>query len=342
MVDISVIIPVYNTENYIEQCLQSVIDSKGFDRCEVILVDDGSTDDSAEIAAAITGQYANMALHRFDNSGPSTARNRGAELARGRYLYFLDSDDWLEPDYLQELYRVIEEKQCDMVFAGFSRLSEQGGKEEALTERAVDGQKDAAPVVRDILNQTQVMAGTEYLNCRMDVGDWENRVWSMLFRREFWLRSRLAFDEEVFLYEDVLLINLALLYADRVCSVPVYGYWYRYRTDSLVQGGVKERDIWECLKVLQRFRALWTEMDEIQRKALGRVLFEHISMTLYYIGTVRPKEKKDYYSQIRQGDMMAILRGSITCKKEWMKYLIFRYGTGAYYWLVRKRERKIR
>ena len=303
--------------------MQSVIDSTVFNMCEVILIDDGSTDDSVEIAKKIADGHPNITLYQFANAGPSSARNHGMELAGGKYIYFLDSDDYLERDYLYKLYHAIEENQCDIVFAGFSKVTE---------DRLI-----IQSVSRPILDEVQVMSGLGYLNRRMDLGDWENRVWSMIFRRDFLLENHLCFDTEVFLYEDVLLINQALLYAKRVCSVPTYGYQYRFRKESLVQGGAREKDIEECIKVLQRFRDLWMEIDETRRKALGRALFEHISMTLYYIGTVRPKEKKNYYSQIRQGDMMMILKRSVTCKKEWVKYLIFRYGIGVYYWLVRKR-----
>ncbi len=322
MAEISIIIPIYNTGKYIRECLQSVIDSVGFDMCEVILIDDGSTDDSVEIVKKTAGVYPNIALYQFANAGPSSARNHGMELAAGKYIYFLDSDDYLERDYLDKLYHAIEENQCDMVFAGFSKASED--------RFAIQ------PVSRPILNETQIMSGIGYLNRRMDLGDWENRVWSMMFRRDFLLENHLCFDTEVFLYEDVLLINQALLYAKRICSVPTYGYQYRFRKESLVQGGVKEKDIEECIKVLQCFRTLCLELNQQQQKALGRVLFEHISMTLYYIGILKPDRKKEYYRQLQQTEILRILRKSITGKREWMKYLVFRYAIGMYYMLVKK------
>ena len=302
--------------------MQSVIDSTVFTMCEVILIDDGSTDDSVEIAKKIADGHPNITLYQFANAGPSSARNQGMELASGKYIYFLDSDDYLERDYLYKLYYAIEENQCDMVFAGFSKAAE---------DRLI-----IQPVSRPILNEVQVMSGLGYLNRRMDLGDWENRVWSMMFRRDFLLENHLGFDTEVFLYEDVLLINQALLYAKRVCSVSTYGYQYRFRKESLVQGGVKEKDIEECIKVLQRFQALCLELNQQQQKALGRVLFEHISMTLCYIGILKPDCKKEYYSQLQQPEILNILRKSITRKKEWMKYLIFHHVIGMYYLLVRK------
>lgn len=106
--DISVIIPVYNTEPYIEACLDSVIRQKKGPTVEVIVVDDGSTDRSGEIAEDFSARHPIVTVIHQLNGGLSAARNAGIKEAKGRYLYFLDSDDTLPEDALEQLWKLVE------------------------------------------------------------------------------------------------------------------------------------------------------------------------------------------------------------------------------------------
>ena len=100
MIDVSVIIPVYNTEKNIEQCVRSVM-NQTLESIEIICVDDGSTDGSRAILERLAKEDARIAVIAQENAGAGAARNRGLQLARGRYLSFLDADDFFEPDMLE-------------------------------------------------------------------------------------------------------------------------------------------------------------------------------------------------------------------------------------------------
>lgn len=115
MPKISVIIPIYNVENYLEECLDSVV-GQTLDDIEIICVDDGSPDRSAEIAARYVEKYENVKLIRKENGGQSSARNKALEVASGTYVYFIDSDDLIEKDALELLYHRAEEDQLDIIF----------------------------------------------------------------------------------------------------------------------------------------------------------------------------------------------------------------------------------
>ena len=111
-VNISVIVPFYNVEAYIEQCVESVLTTDL--TIELILVDDGSTDRSAEIAERYVRSHSNVRLVHQPHSGPSDARNLGLDVARGEYVAFIDSDDWVEPGALTRLYACATLGQADM------------------------------------------------------------------------------------------------------------------------------------------------------------------------------------------------------------------------------------
>lgn len=125
-IGISIIIPVYNSEKYLEKCLES-LKEQTYQNFEVIFVDDGSTDDSAQILK----RYAQLAPNRFrilykENGGQSSARNMALPYVRGEYTTFLDSDDYYDRKYLETLYFAAKENDSDMVISGQKKVDEKG------------------------------------------------------------------------------------------------------------------------------------------------------------------------------------------------------------------------
>lgn len=324
MYEISVIIPFYKSEKYIGDCLKSIIYSKIFEKCEVILIDDGSPDASGKIVKGISNKYNNIRVYHYDNCGLSAARNRGLEKASGKYVFFIDSDDFMKRDYLSELYLTAEKTQSDIIFAGFSEVKENGDF--------------VRQVERRILRLNKVMSGYSFLNLRMDYGDWCNQVWCALYRKDFLVRNDLLFDTQIKLYEDILFTNKCLILAERVYAIPTYGYMYRFHQDSMVHGNVSEQDIVSGLAVLKKLIEFYCNLNKNQKKIFGRVFFEHISMLLYYIGRVDPEDKKIFYKILSSQEIMKILGNSITTFKEAVKYFIFKYWMDLYYFLVKKKD----
>lgn len=117
---VSIIIPVYNASQHILQCLESV-KSQSFTDYEVILVDDGSKDDSAQIITRFIGAHtlSNYRLLQKENGGVSSARNAGIRAAQGQWIAFVDSDDWIDPDYLTLMVSAIRENEADFCLIGF-------------------------------------------------------------------------------------------------------------------------------------------------------------------------------------------------------------------------------
>lgn len=116
---VSIIIPVYNVSNYLQQCLDSLKKAIGNVPTEIIIINDGSTDDSEEICRNYANNRQNVILVNKSNGGLSDARNAGIARANGDYIYFLDSDDWMASGALEDLYKVAIYENCDVVQGGY-------------------------------------------------------------------------------------------------------------------------------------------------------------------------------------------------------------------------------
>lgn len=131
MIKISVIIPVYNSRNFIRQCLDSVM-CQTFSEFEVICIDDGSSDGSYSILSEYSLQHRNITVVRQQNMGQGPARNKGVTLAMGKYIKFVDADDYLHPDALRILYETAERTKADIVVSKAFCVNETGDIVSAL------------------------------------------------------------------------------------------------------------------------------------------------------------------------------------------------------------------
>src|SRR5574344_661413 len=123
---VSIIIPVYNTEEYLDECLQSLINQTLKD-IEIICIDDGSTDCSAEILHEYSLKDSRIKVLKQRNYGQSAARNKGLMFANGEYISFLDSDDFISEDMLEKLYCKAKEQNTDITMCGITVLNSQTG-----------------------------------------------------------------------------------------------------------------------------------------------------------------------------------------------------------------------
>ena len=129
MINFSLIVPVYNVEKYLRRCLDS-ISAQNYANYEVICVNDGSTDSSGEILKEYKGRIARFKIVNQDNTGLGGARNAGINLAKGDYVWFIDSDDWIAPDALMKISNCIDkEKDVGVVMVDLIRIYENGKKE---------------------------------------------------------------------------------------------------------------------------------------------------------------------------------------------------------------------
>lgn len=179
---VSIVIPVYNASRHILQCLESV-KSQSFTDYEVILVDDGSKDDSAQIITQFIGSHglSNYHLIQKENGGVSSARNTGIRAARGQWIAFVDSDDWLEPDYLKLMVDAIRENGADFCLIGF---------------RAYDDATQRFDIWSDYPLSTGTIPKELYALTSFDY------IWSRLYKKSILEEHQILFDERISYCED--------------------------------------------------------------------------------------------------------------------------------------------
>jgi glycosyltransferase involved in cell wall biosynthesis len=210
----SIIIPIYNVEPYLRQCLDSVVNQDYFDY-EVICINDGSTDHSLAILEEYKKQYPQITLISQENKGLSAARNAGIRAATGDYILFLDSDDWLEKDAIRMLRDNIGDE--DMLCFNGRRYFEDGTQEEpdaGITESNLTGW--------DYYNKYALVSRKFHFVC----------VVLRLYRKQFLLDHRLFFEEGIY-HEDNLFTPIACYYAQKVKVIPDCLYVYRIRNESI-------------------------------------------------------------------------------------------------------------
>lgn len=205
---ISVIIPVYNGQDYLEKCIESVI-SQTYPNLEIIIVNDGSTDNTGEICARLGKKHTNIRILSMQDEGVSAARNAGMEAAEGELLAFVDADDRLREKTLEILYREMVRTDSDVCGCGFFQWSKEGEWKQGRTDSKEQG-------------KTRTYTGEEYLE--QEILNGNSRCWSKLYRRS--VIGDLRFRKELTIGEDMLFLVELLSKVKRISEVDYAGYGY--------------------------------------------------------------------------------------------------------------------
>lgn len=224
-VKISIIIPVYNAEGYLQKCLDSIA-RQTLQEYEVILVNDGSTDGSLGVMEAFASeQDGRVKILNKENARQAAARNDGLKLAVGEYVAFADSDDYMEPDYLQTLYEAAVEQDSDCVICGYSMVSDKG------------------EVIRHVkLCQDKVVP---YGRAGMFV------VWCRLLRRSFLEEHQFSFQEGGKIYEDVPYAIATKFMGRNPVAIGYEGYAYVQHVGSTMSSGTVSSEKFPFEKMTQ-------------------------------------------------------------------------------------------
>lgn len=237
---LSVIVPFYHVEKYIGECLEQLALLPP-EVCEILLVDDCGTDGCAQIAAQFCDKHKNArVIRREKNGGLSAARNTGFDHAQGEYVYFLDSDDIVQPQALMELVYSAKEKALDMAKARFLYYDDE-------TEKETPGPQ---------ILQTGVLEGGALFAAQCRDNLYEPMVWQCVYRRAFLKENALRMAEGLH-FEDELFQAPALLKAQRAAAFEMEILRYRQRAGSIM-GSFAKSSRWcaNYLEVCRRLHAL--------------------------------------------------------------------------------------
>lgn len=257
---ISIIIPVYNCRDYLKRCLDSVF-SQDYKNYEVICIDDGSIDDSAQIAKEYDVRY-----YYQENSGQAVARNKGIELSKGEWLCFVDSDDSIEPDYLSKMYEATSDN-VDIVVCRIKRINEDSSYNvDVMKKLGLVNNKEALVTVN--LGPTNKLIRKEVIKDSCFAGD-KLRFEDVLFTTELLTNSR-----QINIINDVL-----------------YDYYIR-ENSTMRRFDESLNDIFVILDRLINKPFYNEYKDEIDYIIFKNGLFGHLSRIIYFDNKTIKKELK--------------------------------------------------
>lgn len=298
---ISVIVPIHNSEKYLPECIASIV-GQSYQNLEIILVDDCSDDGSA----AICDDYARKdgrihVIHKEikGGEGGARARNDGIDYAAGNLFYFMDSDDYIESDMLEQMYRIMCRDKSDCVISSF---------------HYVDHEKNELPWRIPNLAGYQTMSGREAAEIFLTTLNIEGFSWNKLFRKEVLMENQIRFDESMNSFVDMYGMFRAILGCKRVSFYNARPYYYRQHDVSCVHT-MDKRKLGNFKRVIDQISTLACE------KGMGKqsVFFQKYRMMMQLFDAAKSKKNydKDIWKQIKQEYQWSALFGrslSETCK----------------------------
>ena len=245
MCKISIIVPVYNVEKYIRDCLDSLV-NQNLDNYEIICINDGSPDNSKSIIEEYIEKYTLIKIINQENQGLSVARNVGLKNAKGEYVFFVDSDDFVEPNVLLALYNTCKKYDLDILdFLAYSYFN--GNKK---------------PYLREYINTESPIIGRDYFEkfvCKVKIQPMIP-AWLHLYKRDFLTSNNLSFLPNLY-FEDSPFTARAYLCANRVLLFDHYVYNYRIVDVSITKGIVTPKHIKDLEFVINEMNIISKESD---------------------------------------------------------------------------------
>lgn len=308
---LSVIVPVYNVEKYLKRCLESIL-VQSWNDYEIILVDDGSTDSSAQICDLYAEKYEMIRVIHKENKGLSDTRNRGIEKASGEYVYFPDSDDWLEPNTFSELSDVIEELTYDII--SFNREFVTSEEDKLISAKS----------------RIQKLSGKQALLEMLNQGDVTGFANDKIYRKKLFLDNDIEFPVGKY-YEDLGTNYKLFLKATKVYVTNQKYYHYLITNpDSITQSWNEQklqdmfgfyREIYYSPLIREKFEEL--EIEILQAYYINGLI--HILSSLY------KSNISAQYSDIEKDIKQEIVKNSLGVTKllnqpNKIKYLLYKLG----------------
>lgn len=295
---ISVIVPVYNVEEYLSRSVNSIV-NQTYSSLEIILVDDGSPDQCPAMCDELARKDPRIRVLHKANGGVSSARNAGLRIAEGEWISFVDADDWIHPQFFEILVSEGEKRLASVISAGHVRTAKQSACDKILSDQLM-----TANIPPD------------------GIGSWENRfyVWGKLYRRD--VLSGFYFDESLSYGEDVC-FNFMILYQHdiKIVDIDAVLYYYYIRKGSLVDGNRAYKRVQLCKASLSYAKG---ETNEARKAAYIVYTLKRGISTRFDI-----RREKDRRASVKQCD--AVIRDALQayrrCKavswKEYAKYETF-------------------
>lgn len=280
---ISVIVPIYGIEQYVGMCIESII-NQTYKHLEIILVDDGSPDRCPEICDLYAQKDSRIKVIHKLNGGLVSARKAGLTASTGKYVGYVDGDDWIDPSFYEALYTSLVTSDSDMVAAGQSR--DLFGKQALFVNSIPLGIYDHDELQE--LFSSMLSYGCFY---RPGITTY---VWNKLFKREILLPHQMNVDERISIGEDAAVTYPVMSSCKRICVTDNCGYHYRQREDSMLKKSAPFEAEAEKLRILYEYMSNFAK-GQPERYNLQRQVDDYIlGICIMRSGGVLPKAEEEY------------------------------------------------
>ena len=303
---LSVVVNMYNTAAYMPRCLDTLLHQDiPHEDYEIILVDDCSPDDSLAMAKEFATMYPNIRVCTHEkNKGLAAARNTGVDAAKGKYLCFVDPDDYIEKNSLAALLKQMDDEQLDMLRFNYQKVDEQYNN---IPDSEMETRFDYTP---------KIMTGTEFLAHRLGVGCY---VWAYIYRLDFIRKTGIRFFEGCF-FDDTPWLPRILQKAQRINVTPVRHQFYLQRSTSMVHARDKQAIIRKANMLMQMIDIL-----KEQRAAASKETYEWYDMMFAHavvslitrVATIDYRMSVEYYEKLMQKNIFPLTIERSSQKSRW-------------------------
>jgi len=265
---VSIILPVYNVEKYIARSIQSVL-NQTYGDFELLIIDDGTPDKSIEIVEQFTDPR--IKIFHKENGGLSDTRNYGIEKASGEYIYFMDSDDWIEPDLLKNCIKAIKNDELDLVIFGYIQDNE------TKDGKIVNSTKVVPPKAHYIKNKDRLQLTIKLIGIL-------GYAWNKIYKKDFLIKNNLKFDKGISLVEDILFNSRVYEFTNELVFLDKAYYHYLNRpVKTLIKRfypNVFELKLMK-LDALNRFMDAWKVQNKNKNEILAISLIHGIRYCIH-------------------------------------------------------------
>ena len=325
MKQLSIIVPMYNSEKWLPKCVDSLLHQDiSAEEYEIILVDDGSPDGCRQLAEEYASRYSNILVLTRSNGGTSAARNTGIRAAQGKYLYFVDPDDYILENSLKDILQKMDEECLDVLQFAYVEVDENGNE--------VTSVKYPTPVNYS----SGIMDGCSFMEKRLGIACY---VWTFLFRTSI-IKDNSIYCQEGVYYDDTSWLPQVLLKARRVDTVNCKRHFYLIRSESLVRSKTPDairKKIEGQMYLIEELQRQKNSIDNVQAIKWYDMNLAHCVLSLLFlVGKYDFCHRRVYVRYLNKQHVLPI--SFYRCsKRNWFKIVMTNISPYVFCWYIHTR-----
>ena len=316
----SFLVPVYNGQNYIEKCIQSLLKQTYNEPYEIVIVDDGSKDDTSKILKEYKKKYPNIRVYHRENHGISSTRNYLVSKCNTEYFIFVDSDDYVDKNLLKNIDKKITTNEIDIVKFQVTTVDTNGNE------------------LIKYEDEDFILDGQAAFNHMVHKKNFFDVVWMYAFNRKFWEKNNFLFYEKLF-HEDFGLIPYVILSANKIISINYNGYYYVQTDNSIMRTNNPEKEIMKAKHLLTLFDHLKKLVYKLKLDQNTKALFNsYIANALLLKANFVPDEYlNEYLLEMKKRNISNLLLRDTFIRK--IKSVLIKNNMNLYIKISRRRKK---